>query len=194
MCRFRRVGIAVDRCGRGKSPGFSAGILPLLLVAVTLIQTSCGYQVKSSVGNLPHGIQSLGVPTFKNSSHQFKLEQRVTGAVVRELNARTRIPISAKNSGVDAVLVGEIQNLSSSPVTFSSDRSFASAFLITVQMSVKLVRSSDSKVLWEDASFLYRERYILNSKVTDFFSEDNPALDRLSQDFAASLVSTILKR
>ncbi len=81
--------------------------------------------------------------------------------------------------------------MSSSPVTFGSD-TFASAFLVTVQMSVKLVRTSDSKVLWENNNFLFRERYALNSKLADFFSEENPALERLSREFASSLVSTIL--
>jgi hypothetical protein len=174
--------------------GLLPGLFLLLLAAGTITSSSCGYKVRSSVGKLPDGIQSLGVPIFKNSSHQFRLEQRVTGAVIRELSSRTRIPISAKTADTDAVLVGEIHNVSASPVTFSSETSFASAFLITVQMSVKLVRNKDSAVIWEDGSFLYRERYVLNTNVTDFFSEDNPALDRLSQDFASSLVSTLLKR
>jgi hypothetical protein len=94
---------------------------------------------------------------------------------------------------VDAVLYGEIRNLSSNPVTFGQD-TFASAFLVTVQASVKLVRSSDGKVLWENADFLFRERYVLDPRVTEFFSEQNPALGRLAHDFAGSLASTVLNQ
>jgi hypothetical protein len=94
---------------------------------------------------------------------------------------------------VDAVLVGEIGSVNASPVAFGAD-GFASTFLVTVQMHVKLVKVKDSSVLWENSNFLFRERYLLNSVVKDFFSEENPALDRLAHDFAASLVSIILSR
>lgn len=161
------------------------------LIAVVLAVAACGYHVRSSVQTLPAGIQSLGIPTFRNKTNQYKLEQQISSAVVREFSTRTRVPVSSSSSSVQAVLVGEILSMSSSPVTFGSD-TFASAFLVTVQMSVKLVRTSDSKVLWENNNFLFRERYALNSKLTDFFSEENPALERLSREFASSLVSTIL--
>lgn len=165
----------------------------LLIFLLLLPVGACGYQVRSSVGNLPAGIQSLGIPTFNNLSPQYKLEQRLTAAVLKEFSTRTRVPVSSNSSSVDAVLRGEIRSISSTPVTFGAD-SFGSAFLVTVNLSVKLVRSRDGKVLWENPEFLYRERYVLNSKLPDFFSEEGPALDRLARDFAASLASTILSR
>jgi hypothetical protein len=160
-------------------------------LALLFACAACGYRVHSSVRSLPAGIQSLGIPTFRNSTHQYKLEQQISSAVIKEFTTRTRLPVNSRSSGVDAVLIGEIRSVSSSPVTFGTD-TFGSAFLVTVQMSVKLTRSSDSKVLWENSEFLYRERYVLNSKLSDFFSEENPALERLAREFAASLVSTIL--
>ncbi len=191
-----RVKKSFEAC-RPADRHLTASVVPLwmscLILAVTLSCSACGYRVRSSVGHLPTGIQSLGIPTFKNLSPQFKVEQRITGAVLKEFVTRTRIPVSSNINGMDAVLAGEIGSVSSSPVTFGGD-SFASAFLVTVQIRVKLVRTKDSAVLWEDNSFLFRERYVLNTKVTDFFSEENPALDRLAQDFATSLVSTILNR
>ena len=161
------------------------------IVTLVLICSACGYQVHSSVRSLPAGIQSLGVPTFRNTTHQYKLEQQISGAVIKEFSTRTRVPVSSSSSGVQAVLIGEVRSISSAPITFGTS-SFASAFLVSVQISVKLVRTSDSKVLWENPDFLFRERYVLNSKLSDFFSEENPALERLSREFASSLVSTIL--
>ena len=164
----------------------------VLTVALLLLGCPCcGYKVRSSVGNLPAGIKSLGVPTFRNSTNQYKVEQQISSAVLKELTTRTRIPVNSSKSGVDAVLLGEVTSVSSTPVTFGTN-SFASAFLVTVQMTVKLVRTSDSKVLWENNDFLFRERYVLNSQLQDFFSEENPALDRLSREFASSLVSSLL--
>ena len=165
-----------------------------LFLAVLFGHASCGYRVQSVARSLPMGIQSLGIPTFKNLTPEYKLEQRLSRAVLREFSVRTRIPTTSDTSGMDAVLLGEIRNMSSTPVTFGSSSTFGSAFLVTVQLGIKLVRLKDSAVLWEDDSFLFRERYVINNKVTDFFSEESPALDRLSQQFAASLVSTILNR
>lgn len=158
-----------------------------------LLVGGCGYQVRSSVRPLPGGVRSLGIPTFRNLSAQYKVEQQITSALLKEFSIRTRAPVSSASSGVDAVLIGEIRNVNSSPVTFGDD-SFASAFLVTVQIGVKLVRSSDSAVLWENQDFLYRERYVLNRKARDFFSEEESALERLARDFAASLASAVLSR
>jgi hypothetical protein len=164
-----------------------------ILATSLAVLAACGYRVQSSVKALPHGIQSLGIPVFTNLSQQYRLEQRITGAVLKEFSTRTRVPVNPSPTGVDAVLQGEIRTVNSSPVTFGSD-TFGSAFLVTVQMAVKLVRVADSAVLWENNNFLYRERYVLNRSVGDFFFEENPALDRLARDFASSLVSTILNQ
>jgi hypothetical protein len=56
------------------------------------------------------------------------------------------------------------------------------------------VRLSDHTVLWESPSFSFRSQYVLNSKVTQFFSEENAAVERLARDFAASLASSVLAR
>jgi hypothetical protein len=83
--------------------------------------------------------------------------------------------------------------LNASPVSFGSD-AFASTFLVTVQIAVRLVRVKDGSIIWENPDFIYRGQYVLNSKVTEFFSEENAAVDRMAQGFAASLASTILTR
>ena len=169
----------------------SSRFVRIAFCAITLAFASCGYGIRNSVRSLPAGIQSLGVPTFQNMTSQYKLEQRVSAAVLKEFAARTRVPVNSRSSGVDAVVLGVIQEVSSTPVTFGSE-TFASAFLITVRMSVKLMRTSDSKVLWENSDFMFRERYILNARLRDFFSEEHPALDRLAREFASSLVSTVI--
>jgi len=87
----------------------------------------CGYRVSGSVKTLPAGVGSLGVPTFRNLTSQYRLEQRVTGAVLKELSVRTRVPVNSSETGVDAVLVGEILSFSSTPVTFGNN-TFASTF------------------------------------------------------------------
>jgi hypothetical protein len=164
----------------------------IIFIIILLISAGCGYRIHSSVSVLPMGIQSLGIPTFRNLTTQYKVEQIISSAVLKEFSTRTRARINSSNSGVDAVLLGEVLDVSSSPVTFG-DQTFGSAFMVSVRMSAKLVRTKDSSVIWQKQDFLYRQRYVLNSVARDFFSEENPALRRLASDFAASLVSTILE-
>ncbi len=169
------------------------GLFLFLFLGLVLCSSNCGYKVRGAVKPMPQGIQSLGIPTFRNMTPEYRIEQRMTTALLQEFSTRTRIPVHSSSEGVDAVLSGEIRTISLSPVTFGSD-TFGSAFLVTVQISVKLVRLKDSTVIWEDPGFLFRERYVLKSTVKEFFSEENPALDRLCKAFAASLASTILDR
>jgi hypothetical protein len=182
-----RAGIEKD--GRSRDFWRLAGVL---LIA-GCISAGCGYHVAGAAGNLPSGIQSLGIPAFKNVTREYKLEQQITAAVFKEFSARSKVRVNSQSSDVDAVLEGEIRNLSATPITFGSD-TFASAFLVTVEISVKLVRLKDGAVLFDNPGFSFQERYVLNQKITQFFSEENSALDRLSRDFAASLASAILTR
>ncbi len=164
-----------------------------LLLSALLATAACGYHVAGAVRNLPGGIRSVGIPTFTNSTREFKLEQQMTAAVLKEFALRTRVPVNSSAAGVDAVLKGEILDINASPVTFGTD-AFGSAFLVSVRMSVKFVRVKDGSVIWENPDFTFRARYVLNSKVSEFFSEENAAVERLAREFAASLASTILTR
>jgi hypothetical protein len=170
----------------------------LVLMGIILASAACGYRLHSSRGEMPQGIQSLGIPTFRNLTTQYKIEQIISSAVLREFTLRTQIPINSSSTGVDSVLDGEIRNVSSMPVTFGTQtvgsQTFGSTYMVTVQISVKLKRLSDSSILWQDENFLYREQYVLNANIKDFFAEENPALDRLARNFAASLASTVLGR
>ena len=40
---------------------------------------------------------------------------------------------------------------------------------------------------------MFRDQYVINVDVENFFSELNPALERIGQDFAASVVVGILE-
>jgi len=190
---MRTAGESIRRRKRSshlESKGFLAF---LCLLSHFVVVTGCGYRVAGSVKGLPDGVHSLGIPTFRNSTNQYRLEQQITQAVLKEFSERTRVPVKSSSSGVDAVLLGEIRGVSSSPVTFGTD-TFGSAFLVTVQIGVKLVRVADAAVLWENPDYLFRERYVFNAKVTDFFSEESPALERLAREFAATLTSAVLNR
>jgi hypothetical protein len=47
-------------------------------------------------------------------------------------------------------------------------------------------------VLFSNNQYIFREQYIVNIDVKNFFSEMNPALDRIATDFAAAVVASIV--
>ena len=194
--RMQTETIPTDMWNRWHAKNF---ILLITFIVVTVLGgMGCGYHVKSAVGRLPGDASTLGIPTFRNLTGEFKVEQTITRALLREFAARTRGRVDSRDTGADLVLLGEVKEVRAVPVTFgaqdSGAQTFGSAFQITVRVGVRLVRQSDSAVVWENEDFLFRERYLLNTDVSNFFSEDSPALERLANSFAASLASTVLER
>ena len=152
--------------------------------------------MRSAVGRLPGGAESIGIPTFRNLTGEPEIEQVMTRAILREFTARTRARINSSDSDADLVLFGEVNEVTAVPVTFgaqnSGERTFSSAFQITVRIGAKLVRQRDSTVIWENENFIFRERVLLNSDVRDFFAEDNPAFERLARNMASSLAGAVI--
>ena len=64
--------------------------------------------------------------------------------------------------------------------------------LVVVTMKVSLT-DKQGKVLYENPSYLFREQYQVSQELPSFFEEDSPAMDRLSREFARTLVSNILE-
>jgi hypothetical protein len=78
------------------------------------------------------------------------------------------------------------------PLTYDSQTGRASTVLVTVSMKVSLT-DKQGKVLYQNPSYLFREQYQVSQEPSSFFEEDSPALERLSREFARTLVSNILE-
>jgi hypothetical protein len=63
---------------------------------------------------------------------------------------------------------------------------------IAISMSVTLTDHS-GKILYQNPSYSFRDNYQVSQELSNFFQEDTPALQRLSRDFARTLVSDVLE-
>jgi len=61
-----------------------------------------------------------------------------------------------------------------------------------VKMKVEL-DDRNSKALFQDDNFVFRQPYEISTDVTSFFDEEAPALDRMAHDFATRLVADVLE-
>ena len=164
-----------------------------LIAALALWLTGCGYHTAGHFNQLPQSVQTIAIPAFINQSGTYKIEQRLTAAVVREFVTRTRYHIENEPSeDADATLKGWVISASESPATYDSQTGRAASVLITVNMKVSLI-DRHGKALYQNPSYVFREQYQVSQELTSFFEEDSPAFDRLSRNFARTLVSNVLE-
>ncbi len=64
---------------------------------------------------------------------------------------------------------------------------------MTLAVQIEFRENSTGRVLFKNDRYVFREQYQLNIDVERFFTEQNPALDRIAEDFAASVVTSILE-
>ena len=169
-----------------------AVIAALLLMASTII-TGCGYHVAGRAGNLPAQWTTIAVPAFKNDTTRYRIEQRFTAAVIRQFVQRTKYRIVQDPANADAVLHGEVVSIETDPMLFNATTGQVTMMLVTVHTKVQLISTKDEKPVYENNDMVYRDEYQISSDVQSFFEEQDPALERMSRDFASQLVSNVLE-
>jgi outer membrane lipopolysaccharide assembly protein LptE/RlpB len=168
--------------------------LRLGLVFVFAICTvSCGYHTAGHSVSIPENVKTIAIPAFVNQTPTYKIEQRLTAAVVSEMITRTHYHVLNDDvTDADAVLRGTVLSTYISPLTYDSQTGRAASVLVVVNVKVQLTDKA-GKILFQNPSYLFREQYQVSTQLTSFFEEDSPAFQRLSRDFAQSLVSNMLE-
>ncbi len=170
----------------------------LLLAAAASLCTSCGYALAGRGSFLPDTIKVIGVPDFTNNTAFYQVEQVLTAKVRSEFIGRGKYKVLPQDTGVDAVLKGEITSIGVSPAAFNESQQ-ATRYSITVTAKIELRDLHTDKVLWQNPSMVFREDYDVataGTGVTDpatFFGQEVNALERVATDFARSTVSAILE-
>jgi hypothetical protein len=169
--------------------------LAVLLGLATM--PGCGYALAGRGSFLPSYIRVIGVPTFANRTTIFNLETLLTEKVRAEFIGRGKYQILPSPDGVDALLTGEVTGVSIQPSSFSNNQ-IASRYTLTMSARIELKDMRENKILWENPSVFFRQDYEATSGTsatdpTAFFQNDLNALDRMSAEFARTIVSAILE-
>ena len=172
-------------------------MLCVLCVLSGFVGSGCGYALAGRGSFLPVYIKVIGVPTFTNRTTVFNLETMLTQKVRSEFIGRGKYQILPENTGVDALLIGEVTAVTVSPVSFNPQQ-LASRYVLTMAARIELRDVRENKVLWENPSLLFRQEYEATSGTNAldpvaFFQQDATALERMSSDFARTIVSAILE-
>jgi hypothetical protein len=161
------------------------------------LSSGCGYALAGRGSFLPSYIRTIGVPTFGNRTTVFNLETLLTQKVRAEFIGRGKYQVLPQDTGVDAVLTGDVTSVNIAPVSFGAQQ-LASRYALTMAARIELRDLRENKVLWENPSLLFRQEYEATAgrtaiDPTAFFQQDATALDRISSDFARTIVSAILE-
>lgn len=167
----------------------------VLAIAIAAALPGCGYSLSGRGSFLPTYIKVIGVPMFTNSTTVFDVEKRITERVVAEFIGRGKYKIEPTNTGVDGLLTGDISSITLAPAAFTADRQ-ASRYVLTLTARIEFKDLKANKVLWSNPAMQFREEFDITTDVNDpsaFFGQDANALERVSTEFAKSVVSAILE-
>lgn len=163
----------------------------VLTFALVLALSGCGYHVAGRSDSLPQSVHVIAVPALENKTTSYRIEQKLTSATVHEFLAKTQYKVVPNPEAGDAVLRGKVVSLEAVPLLFDTKTGRATTMLVTVKCEVTLTQTATEKVLYHSDNFVFRNEYEISTDVTSFFEEQDPALDRLAQDFAARLVAAV---
>jgi outer membrane lipopolysaccharide assembly protein LptE/RlpB len=181
---------------------FSRPVLLAAVIASMLVSSGCGYALAGRGNFLPEYIKTIGVPAFTNQTSYFDIAQIVTDKVRTEFIGRGNYKIVPETTGADAVLVGTITGISIAPTAFSTQQQ-ASRYVITMTANIELRDAQKNTELWRNPSVVVREEYDATAVTSSdpaavvdpsaFFTQETNAVERVSNEFARSVVSAILE-
>jgi outer membrane lipopolysaccharide assembly protein LptE/RlpB len=167
----------------------------MVLLAVSALASGCGYSLAGRGSFLPDYIRTIGVPPFTNQTPVVDIDRRVSERVRSELINRGRYKVEPTAAGMDAVLSGEISNITVTPVSFNQAQ--ATRYMLTLTARVEFTDTRSGKVLWSNPALAFREEFEpVTGTVTDataFFGQDTNAMERIAAEFGRSVVSALME-
>ena len=171
--------------------------LGIAVAVLAMASSSCGYALAGRGSFLPAYIQTIGIPQFVNTTPVYELEQVFTERVRTEFISRGKYKVQPDNTGVDALLTGEILTIQIAPASFT-DQQQASRYILTVTAKIEFRDLKTNNVLWENPQWVFREEFEATAGVdaldpNAFLAQGSDALERVGTEFAKSIVSAILE-
>lgn len=180
------------RSVRDPRAAFSFSVF-IATLAIAVFAQGCGYHVAGHAAQLPSEWKTVAIPAFKNDTTRYRIEQVVTQATIREFITRTKYRVVQDTASADAVLHGEVLSIETSPVLFNATTGEVNMMLVTVHTKVALIDNRTQKPVYQNDDMVFRDEYQISTDVNSFFEQEDPAVERMSRDFASRLVADVLE-
>jgi outer membrane lipopolysaccharide assembly protein LptE/RlpB len=164
----------------------------VLLLAVSVGGTTCGYRLAGRNQLLPPEVRVIAVPPFENETRRPEIEQRITEQLTATLIKRGGYRTTGQAEGADAVLSGAVTGYNSSPVSVGSDGR-ATRYEVVITASVELKRIPGDEILFSTSHFVFKKQYDVQVQGGSFFDQEILAINDIARDFSESVVTSILE-
>ena len=160
--------------------------------------SGCGYSLAGKGSFLPDYIRVIGVPQCINQgSGIFNIDTVLTERVRQEFLSRRKYRTQPDINGADAVLTCAIKSTTLSATAFTGGQQ-ASRYSFVITASIEFKDVKEDKVIWANPSMQVREEYDVTTSTNAndpaaFFGQDQNALLRMAQNFARTVVTSILE-
>ncbi len=171
-------------------------VLAVALAALSASISGCGYALSGRGAFLPDYIRKIGVPQCVNQTSVADLDRILTVEVRTEFASHGRYTAVPESTEVDALVTCTIAAVTLTPSAFTDNIASRYAVIVTAAIEFRDVKAD--KVLWTNPSVQVREEYPVTTSLTAgdpsaFFGQDQNAMRRLAQDFARTIVTSILE-
>lgn len=157
------------------------------LITCASLSGCLGYHVGPVKPHYLSDVQTIAVPTFKNSTLLPRLEVLVTGTVIKQLQQDGSYKIGNENNS-DAILTGEIVKVSRSPARSVRGNVLATTeFNLSIRVQYKLT-DRDGKQLGPNGEAVGTTSFFVGTDVT---TDERQALPLATEELATRLVSQL---
>jgi predicted DNA binding protein len=151
--------------------------LPLLLAL-----GGCGYSLTT---RLPSHIKTVGVPTFKNETLEYGLEEEITQAVIDKFTEDNNLRVVGEDRA-DAVVYGVIKAYKRRVAGFTSEE-IANEYEVAIIIDVVVRDRVKTKELWAEEGMARTTNYFVD-QVESERQGRQPAVQQIAEDIVSRTV------
>jgi outer membrane lipopolysaccharide assembly protein LptE/RlpB len=170
----------------------------MVLLALSILLTSCGYRLGGTGGLVPEGARSISIPVFVNGTYEPYVDTEVTKAVVNEFLIDGRLQVVSLESA-DLALRGKVTKYDVVALSYTVN-SYVQQYRVTITVDASLEDLRSKKILWQEKGI--QSVFISDYPITYNDGEKNimktkiakeTAIQKASQDVALTLRSRVLE-
>ncbi len=141
----------------------------MVLLALLILLTSCGYRLGGTGGLVPEGARSISIPVFVNGTNEPYVDTEVTKAVVNEFLTDGRLQVVGLESA-DLALYGKVTKYDVVALSYT-ENSDAQQYRVMLTVEARLEDRRTKKILWE-------EKGIESVFISDYAVVYDPLIDQ----------------
>jgi outer membrane lipopolysaccharide assembly protein LptE/RlpB len=162
-------------------------MLPLLIVPVAIIASSCGYHLVGHGGQFPAGVDRVTVPIFENATKDNQIARRLTNHFIRELMATGKVKVVSSGEA-QAVVRGKVMRYEIEPITFDVNRR-ATENRLLVATDVGLFLKGESEPVFSEAGVTRYAEYPVSETLAELQKEEERAVEDVSLELSRKIIT-----